>query len=171
MMGNAISACLIVKDEEKHLENCLNSIKSLADEIIIVDTGSKDKTKEIAKKFTNNIFDFRWNNDFSEARNFALSKSTKDWILSIDADESFSKNDCIRIKELLLTHPEIDAFFFNWRTYTNDMGIMGWQSVKDDKYEESKCASGFYSANLLRLWKNNKGYFFEGRIWNASPSH
>ena len=83
-----ISLCMIVKDEEQHLENCLNSIKELADEIIIVDTGSKDKTKEIAGKFTNKVYDFKWNDDFSEARNFSLSKATKDWILVLDADEN-----------------------------------------------------------------------------------
>jgi glycosyltransferase involved in cell wall biosynthesis len=80
-----LSTVLIVKNEEACLEKCLESIKD-ADEIILVDTGSTDSTLEISKKFTDKIYNFPWNGDFSEARNFAKSKCTGDWILSIDAD-------------------------------------------------------------------------------------
>ncbi|MBM3232505.1 tetratricopeptide repeat protein [Candidatus Pacearchaeota archaeon] len=163
-MNNSISACLIVKDEEKHIENCLQSLKNLAEEIVIVDTGSKDKTKKIAEKFTDSISDFEWNGNFSEARNLALSKATKDWILSIDADESFSEEDCNKIKKMLEREKEADGFLLNCRTYTNDMGIAGWESCKDDRYEESKKATGFYVSKLLRLFRNNKGFLFEGKI-------
>ena len=86
-----ISLCMIAKNEENYLEKCLNNIKNSVDEIIIVDTGSNDKTMEIAKKFTNKVYNFRWNNDFSEARNFSLKKAAKDWILMLDADESIKK--------------------------------------------------------------------------------
>lgn len=163
-MENTISACLIVKDEEKDLDNCLCSIKDLVDEIIIIDTGSRDKTKEIAKRYTGKIFDFEWTNDFSKARNFSLSKASKDWILSIDADESFSKKDCVRIKECLNKNIDGDAFLINLRTYTNRIGVENWQSSKDDEYAESKCANGFFIVKLLRLWKNYGGFFFEGKI-------
>jgi len=154
---------MIVRDEEKLLENCLNSVKNLADEIIIVDTGSKDKTKDIAKKFTENIFDFKWEGDFSKARNFSISKASKDWIFYIDADESISEKDCIKMKKLLANN-EADAFLLNWRNYANDMGIPGWQSGKDDEYEESKKANGFSVHKILRLFKNKRGFFFEGKI-------
>ena len=86
---------MIVKDEENYLEQCLSSAKGLADEIIIVDTGSKDKTKEIAKKFNAKVFDFKWNDDFSAARNESLKHATKDWILVLDADESLSKESVV----------------------------------------------------------------------------
>lgn len=69
-----LSLCMIVKDEEKTLARCLNSVKSFIDEIIIVDTGSKDKTKEIAKSFNAQIYDFKWISDFAAARNFSLAK-------------------------------------------------------------------------------------------------
>lgn len=82
-----ISLCMIVKNEEKVLARCLDSICDLMDEIIIVDTGSTDKTKEIAAKYTDKIYDFAWINDFSAARNFAFSKATKEYIYSADADE------------------------------------------------------------------------------------
>jgi glycosyltransferase involved in cell wall biosynthesis len=67
-----LSVCMIVKDEEQHLEACLQSVKGIADEIIIVDTGSTDKTREIAKQYTPHVFHFDWCDDFSKARNVAL---------------------------------------------------------------------------------------------------
>ncbi|MGD6794231.1 glycosyltransferase [Metabacillus indicus] len=84
---NTLSLCMIVRNEEKCLEKCLSSIGNFVDEIIVVDTGSTDGTIEIAKKFTDKVFHHKWKNDFSEARNFSLSKATSDYILVLDADE------------------------------------------------------------------------------------
>ena len=86
-----VSLCMIVKDEEKTLERCLQSIKKFVDEIIIVDTGSKDKTKQIAQKFTNKIYDFVWQNNFSMARNYAFSLASGEYIMWIDADDVVPK--------------------------------------------------------------------------------
>lgn len=82
-----ISVCIITKNEENNINECLKSIYSKFDEIIVVDTGSNDKTKKIASEYTDKIFDFIWCNDFSKARNYSLSKATNDWIIVIDADE------------------------------------------------------------------------------------
>jgi glycosyltransferase involved in cell wall biosynthesis len=87
---------MIVKNEERHLSRCLQSVKDIVDEIVIVDTGSTDRTKEIAYSFGAKVFDFEWMNDFSVARNYALEKSTSDWNLVLDADE-YIINDCRRI--------------------------------------------------------------------------
>ncbi len=157
-----LSLCMIVKNEEMHLKNCLESIKDLVDEIIIVDTGSTDKTKEIASKFTNKIFDLEWNNHFSDARNFSISKASGNWILIMDADEVISRYDCNKIKELLKNTPA-DAFLLILRDYTNNTGVAGFISSKDDIYTESKIASGFYTSKILRLFRNNKNIYFEGR--------
>jgi glycosyltransferase involved in cell wall biosynthesis len=78
---------MIVKNEEETLASCLDSLKDVMDEIIIVDTGSLDRTKEIASFYTSDIYDFEWCGDFSAARNFAFSKATGDYIYSADADE------------------------------------------------------------------------------------
>ncbi len=78
---------MIVRNEEKALGRCLSSVKDVVDEMIVVDTGSLDGTKQIAESFGAKVFDFRWTNDFSAARNFALSKCTMDYILYLDADE------------------------------------------------------------------------------------
>lgn len=82
-----ISLCMIVKNEEKILDRCLACVADLVDEIIIVDTGSEDRTKEIAAGYTDKIYDFKWVNDFAAARNYAFSKATKEYIYSADADE------------------------------------------------------------------------------------
>lgn len=84
---------MIVRDEEDVLERCLKSVKDIPDEIIIVDTGSIDKTKEIAKKFTNKIYDFKWVDDFAEARNYSFSKATKDYIMWLDADDVIEEEE------------------------------------------------------------------------------
>jgi len=75
-----ISLCMIVKNEERILARCLDSVKDLVDEIIIVDTGSADATKRIAAEYTDKIYDFTWIDDFSAARNFAFSKASKEYI-------------------------------------------------------------------------------------------
>lgn len=104
-----ISLCMIVKNEEAVLERCLDTVADLVDEIIIVDTGSTDRTKEIASRYTQNLYDFEWVDDFSKARNFAFSKATQEYIYSADADEVLDEVNRERfrvLKECLL--PEIE---------------------------------------------------------------
>lgn len=88
-----ISICMIVKDEASILEQSLESLSKYGFQIVIVDTGSKDNTKEIAYKYTRDVYDFKWVNDFSKARNFAISKAVNDYILVIDADEVVTNID------------------------------------------------------------------------------
>ena len=111
----SISLCMIVKDEEKYLENCLQSISHIVDEIIIVDTGSTDKTKEIAGKYTDKIYDFTWQDDFSLARNFSFSKATKDYIMWLDADDILLKEDqekLLNLKQKM--NPQIDVVYMQY---------------------------------------------------------
>ncbi len=95
-----ISVCMIVKNEEKVLSRCLDSLKGLYEELIIVDTGSSDNTKKIAARYTDKIYDFEWIKDFSAARNFANSKATKEYIYSADADEVLSPENYEKFKFL-----------------------------------------------------------------------
>lgn len=104
-----ISLCMIVKNEESVLARCLDSIADLVDEIIIVDTGSTDGTKDIAYQYTSRVYDFKWNSDFSAARNFSFSKATMDYIYTADADETLDAENhekFERLKSVLL--PEIE---------------------------------------------------------------
>lgn len=103
------SLCMIVKNEEAVLRDCLDSLKELMDEIIIVDTGSTDKTKEIASEFTPYVYDFKWINDFAAARNFAFSKATGDYIYSADADEYLDEENRVKFKALKkVLMPEVE---------------------------------------------------------------
>lgn len=114
-----ISVCMIVKNEEKVLARCLDSLRPIADEIIIADTGSTDTTKEIAARYTDKIYDFTWIDDFAAARNFAFSKATKDYIYSADADEVLDEVNCkkfLQLKQLML--PEVEMVQF---LYTNQL--------------------------------------------------
>lgn len=97
---NRISLCMIVRDEEEVLERCLKSIADCVDEIIIVDTGSVDQTKEIAKRFTDKIYDFAWVDDFAAARNFAFSKGTGEYLLWMDADDVLPEKEKQKFLEL-----------------------------------------------------------------------
>lgn len=100
----SVSLCMIVKNEEDVLERCLKSVAGLVDEIIIVDTGSTDRTREIATHFTNQIFDFPWQDDFSAARNEAFSHASMDYCMWLDADDVFLEEDhkaFLNLKETL----------------------------------------------------------------------
>ena len=110
-----ISLCMIVKNEERVLARCLDSLIGLMDEIIIVDTGSTDKTKEIAKKYTDKVYDFAWVDDFSAARNFSFSKATMDYIYVADADEVLDEENRAefqKIKEAMLPEVEIVQMYY-----------------------------------------------------------
>lgn len=96
-----VSACVIVKDEEKNLPRWISSMRRIADELVVVDTGSKDRTVEIARAGGAKIFHFDWISDFSAAKNFAIDKATGDWIVFLDADEYFEDKDCPLVRELI----------------------------------------------------------------------
>ena len=105
-----ISVCIIGKNEEKFLDGCLSHLAKYDFEIVFVDTGSTDKTKEIAYKYTDLVYDFEWIKDFSAARNFAATKATKDWILCVDCDEFLEPFDVNALLEMLRSYPDSSAF-------------------------------------------------------------
>ena len=110
-----ISVCMIVKNEEAGLRTCLESLKPIADEIIIADTGSTDRTKEIAAEFTDKIYDFPWIDDFSAARNFVFSKAAMEYIYTADADEVLDEANITlfkQIKAALLPEIEIVQMYY-----------------------------------------------------------
>lgn len=101
-----ISACMIAKNEEKNIRACIESYKDIVDQIVVVDTGSTDGTKDIAQALGAEVYSIEWNNDFAAAKNFALSKAVGDWIIFMDADEYFAAS---KSKNVLSTIKKIDA--------------------------------------------------------------
>lgn len=140
---NTLSVCIIAKNEEKNLPRCLESIKGIADEVILVDTGSVDNTINIAEEYNAKIIKFPWQNNFSSARNKALEIASKDWILCIDCDEALDTSQIYEMKN-----------------YLNNSSTIGFRlkliNIIDNKAYEGK--------HILRIIKNNSGFYYSGRI-------
>ncbi|AJC65970.1 MULTISPECIES: glycosyltransferase [Dickeya] len=100
-----ISVCMIMKNEARHLASTLASIAAHFDDIIVVDTGSTDDSKAIARQFTPHVYDFTWVADFSAARNVSLDYARHDWVLVIDADEEVESVDIEALHALIKAHP------------------------------------------------------------------
>ncbi|VBB07723.1 nucleotide-diphospho-sugar transferases [Lucifera butyrica] len=106
----SVSLCMIVKNEEQNIARCLSSVYPLMSEIIIVDTGSTDKTKEIVSQFTNKIYDFKWIDDFSAARNYAFSLANGDYTFWLDADDVLIPEDYNKFHQILMAlNSDVDA--------------------------------------------------------------
>lgn len=116
---------MIVKNEEKTLGRCLDTIKDIVDEIVIVDTGSTDRTKEVARRYTKAIFDFEWVYDFSVARNYSFSKATKEYILWLDADDVLFPKEAEKLKSLKETlDTSIDVVYMPYHLLAEKKGDM-----------------------------------------------
>ncbi len=111
-----LSVCMIARNEEECLERCLQSVRGVVDEIVFVDTGSTDRTVEIARRFGARVFHFAWTGSFAEARNVSLRQATGDWLLMLDADEELAPADSARLKALL-TSEDVEAYILNQVSY------------------------------------------------------
>lgn len=141
-----LSACLIARDEAEDLPRCLQSLQGIADEIVLVDTGSGDRTPEIARSFGARVVDFPWTGSFSEARNASIDAATGDWILAIDPDEEINPGDRDKIRPLL-EKPGADAYLFL---------VVSYVGSTPGKDTEITCS--------IRLWRNRPEYRYTGSI-------
>lgn len=141
-----ISLCIIAKDEEKLISNAINSAKDFVDEIIVVDTGSKDRTVEIAKSFTDKVFKVNFENDFSKIRNFGISKANSEWVLFLDCDEELDSFSSKNLKNVI----EDEYVAISFRV----SGIL-------DRVKRS-------AVNDIRLIKKDRDIFFSGKIGESA---
>ena len=144
-MSFPISVCIITKNEEKTIEKCLSAISGYGFEIIVVDTGSTDNTKEIAKKYADKVLDFIWVNDFSAARNFSLSQASHDYVLILDCDEVVLSLDLDAVRQLIAKYPDA-------------VGLI----ARDNHYISNQTDS-VYQDHVERLF-NRKLYHYESPI-------
>lgn len=145
-----ISLCMIVKDEEAVLGRCLDSVKDAVDEIVVVDTGSSDRTREIAEKYTDKVFDFPWQDDFAAARNFSFSKASKDYCMWLDADDVL---DAEQRERFLLWKRDADG--------SADAVMMRYVTAED---AQGKPEFSYYRERVL---KRSRGFVWEGRVHEA----
>lgn len=146
-----LSLAMIVKDEEEMLPACLESVQGVVDEMVIVDTGSSDRTVEIAESFGATVLHHEWNGSFSDARNVSLDAATGDWILHLDADERILPEDKDKLRPLLA------------RTYRE-----GFLLVETNYTGEGEI--GAVTHSTLRLWRHRPEYRFKGAI-HEQKSH
>jgi glycosyltransferase involved in cell wall biosynthesis len=145
---------MITKDEERFMARCLQSIRPVVDEIVVVDTGSQDRTAEIAGLWGAKIYDFKWTGDFSKARNYSLSKASGSWIFSLDADEVVSACDHGQFLRLVREVPStLRAYSFVTRNYTADSNPVGWVA-NDGKYRREESGCGWVATEKVRLFPN-----------------
>lgn len=152
-----ISAIIIARDEEQVIKRCIDSTIQFVDEIIILDTGSKDNTLKIIKSFKNtkiHLFTTKWNNDFSEARNFAMSKASSNWIFFIDADEYIDIDNLKKIISLLQ--------IFNNSPYKHNI-VFGINFIEDSNSE--------IGSDLTRIFYNSRNYYYYGLVHEELRSY
>jgi FkbM family methyltransferase len=160
----SLSISMIVKNEEQFLAKCLMSVKPIANEMVVVDTGSNDRTKDIARAFGAKVFDFAWTQDFSAARNCALSHASGDWIFVMDADEVISEQDYpFFVKLLQKAVPPRTAYSFNSRNYTNSVGLEGWM-LNDGQYYKESAGTGWVPSRKVRLFPRDESIRFENPV-------
>lgn len=149
-MGKAralkISACYIVKNEAENLAKSIKSLKNQVNEIVVVDTGSTDNTIVVARKLGARVYNFPWQDDFSKARNFALSKAKGDWLILLDADEYFTAKTAGNIRQVIRQAKQADGLLIQMVNYDVDKA-----EIQDYFYQ-------------LRIVRNQQGLHYEGKI-------
>ena len=145
---------MIVKNEEDVLARCLDCVKQFADEIVIVDTGSIDKTKDIASKYTDKVFDYQWCDDFSKARNYAFSKATTDYVMWLDADDVLEYSEIEKINQLKL-NMVADTYMLKYATSFDERGkpIFVYERERILKNDKRAYWNGFVHEAIISFGK------------------
>ena len=151
--GLTLSLCMIVRDEEEMLPRCLTAVKDAVDEIVIVDTGSTDRTVEIARSFGARVIEQPWTGSFSDARNTSFDAATSDWVMYLDADEVLVAEDVAKLRAVT-GRTWREAFYLVETNYTGESGD-----------------GTALTHNALRVFRNRPEYRFEGRLHEQIAQH
>jgi glycosyltransferase involved in cell wall biosynthesis/Flp pilus assembly protein TadD len=160
----SISLCMIVKDEEACLARCLASAKPAVHELVVVDTGSRDRTVAIAIAFGARVVSFPWNGSFSDARNHGLSQARGCWVLALDADEVIAAQDYGAIAAAVSSATNRScAYSVLTRNYTTMIHAQGW-IANDGSYPTEERAEGWQPSTKVRLFPNDGKFRFRGDV-------
>lgn len=159
----SLSVCMITKNEEKWIGECLEHLKPIVSEFIVVDTGSSDRTKEIAREKGARVSTTEWENDFAKARNLSLDKATGSWILIIDPDERIAAKDLEAMKALT-TDQSVMAYSFQTRNYSENEMASGFQPKRGEYPELEKNYPGYFESRKARLFQNIPSIRFVGSV-------
>jgi len=161
--GQGISLCMIVRNEEHDLARCLGSIHDCVDELIIVDTGSTDRTPMIAEAMGAKVIRHTWQDDFSAARNAGLERAHGAWILVLDADEVIARKDGPLLRRLVTSSEMPQAgCVFTTRNYVHEMDLQGWRR-NDGRYPEEG-GTGWIGSDKVRLFPNRPDIRFRHAV-------
>ena len=158
---------MMVKNAEKDLPYCLNSVKPVVDEIVVVDTGSTDRTKEVAAQFGARVYSIPWEDHFARARNAAIDRMTADWVLVLDPDEELSAEAAAGLRSLLDCGEEVAGYLFLQRNYMKSEGKwMSCQTVHRfaGGVERARGARMYIDNPSIRLFRRHPRIFYSRRI-------
>lgn len=162
-LSESISLCMIMRNEEKLLPRCLKSVQGLVDEIVICDTGSTDRSIEVARAHGAKVLRDPWQDDFARPRNIAIDNATKNYILILDPDELLSHADHDKIREHT-RRPDIIAWRMDTRNYTNNPWMQGARRNPGD-FLNAKNFYGFVPSTKTRFFQNWKNIHFQ-KCWH-----
>ncbi len=158
-----LALTMIVRDEAAQLPAFLAHHQGLADEIVVVDTGSEDQTREIAATAGALVVDFPWQDDFAAARNAGLEAATAEWIVFLDADERLSQSDFSALQRSLPDRPDRVFLQETWN-YCLDMAHLEWQPISGRYPQEEKGQTGMFVARRVGVFPRLKYLVFSGRV-------
>ncbi len=160
--ASSITLCMIVKNEEKSLARCLASAMPVINELIVVDTGSTDRTVALAEAFGAQLLHHIWNNDYAAARNAGIEAATGNWILVLDADEALAERDYPMLQESARQGMQL-AWQVETRNYTENTASQGWET-NDGRYPNEQAAEGWYPSRKVRLFPRRPDIRFSGKV-------
>jgi glycosyltransferase involved in cell wall biosynthesis len=157
-----LSLCAIVKNEQESIERMLASVRGVASQIVVVDTGSTDETRERAATAGAEVFQYKWQNSFADARNFSLSQAREPWILVLDADEALDPNYIATVRGLISGPPQ--TYWLHRRHYCTDLNSASSTTLPADHPATTLGARTYFTTHDIRLFPNRPDLRYQGAV-------